>query len=81
MIDPNPLVNGAGLARLAAAGIETRCGLLGAEARDLNPGFVRRMESGRPFVRLKLAQSLDGRTALASGESRWLTGPLARSDA
>ena len=64
MQDPNPLVAGQGLARIAAAGITTASGLLEAEARRLNPGFISRMERGRPFVRLKLAASLDGRTAM-----------------
>jgi diaminohydroxyphosphoribosylaminopyrimidine deaminase/5-amino-6-(5-phosphoribosylamino)uracil reductase len=80
MEDPNPKVSGSGMARLAAAGIETACGLLRGAAEVLNPGFCRRMRSGRPLVRSKLAMSLDGRTALASGESRWITGPDARRD-
>jgi diaminohydroxyphosphoribosylaminopyrimidine deaminase / 5-amino-6-(5-phosphoribosylamino)uracil reductase len=80
MTDPNPRVAGQGLARVAGAGIETSAGLLEREARALNPGFVSRMERGRPFVRIKLAMSLDGRTAMASGESRWITGEAARHD-
>lgn len=80
MADPNPQVAGQGLARLREAGIEVECGLLESEARALNPGFIRRMETGRPYVRIKLAASLDGRTAMASGESQWITGPAARED-
>lgn len=80
MQDPNPLVGGRGLARLLAAGIEVECGLLEAQAAALNPGFVKRMQTGLPFVRLKLAMSMDGRTAMASGESQWITGPEARAD-
>ncbi|UFH48958.1 bifunctional diaminohydroxyphosphoribosylaminopyrimidine deaminase/5-amino-6-(5-phosphoribosylamino)uracil reductase RibD [Pseudomonas sp. KNUC1026] len=78
MRDPNPQVGGAGLSRLVEAGIEVRVGVLEAEARALNPGFIKRMEQGLPFVRAKLAMSLDGRTAMASGESQWITGPDAR---
>ncbi|MGF1547215.1 MAG: bifunctional diaminohydroxyphosphoribosylaminopyrimidine deaminase/5-amino-6-(5-phosphoribosylamino)uracil reductase RibD [Thiotrichales bacterium] len=78
--DPNPRVAGAGLARLATAGIEVETGLLETEARRLNPGFIKRMETGRPWVRVKLAMSLDGRTAMASGESQWITGAAARHD-
>jgi diaminohydroxyphosphoribosylaminopyrimidine deaminase/5-amino-6-(5-phosphoribosylamino)uracil reductase len=80
MQDPNPLVAGQGIERLNQAGIETHCGLLEQQARELNPGFIKRMESGRPFVRVKLAMSLDGRTAMASGESMWITGDAARRD-
>jgi len=80
MRDPNPLVAGSGLARLTAAGIVTGCGLMEAAARDLNSGFISRMTRGRPFVRVKLAASLDGRTALAGGESQWITGADARRD-
>lgn len=80
MRDPNPQVSGRGLAILAKAGVAVECGLLETEARALNPGFIQRMTTGRPLVRLKLAMSLDGRTALASGESQWLTGAAARQD-
>jgi len=80
MQDPNPLVGGRGLARLRAGGIEVECGLLEAQAAALNAGFVKRMQTGLPFVRLKLAMSMDGRTAMASGESQWITGPEARAD-
>ena len=80
MTDPNPQVAGQGLARLRAAGIEATAGVLEAEAEALNPGFYKRMRQGLPLVRLKLAMSLDGRTAMASGESQWITGAAARSD-
>lgn len=80
MQDPNPLVGGKGLAMLAAAGIETRCGLLENQARALNRGFLSRIERGRPFVKLKTAVSLDGKTALADGRSQWITGDAARHD-
>lgn len=80
MQDPNPLVAGRGLRCLQEAGIETASGLLETEARTLNPGFISRMERGRPYVRLKLASSLDGRTAMQSGESQWITGAAARAD-
>ena len=80
MPDPNPEVAGRGFAELAAAGVEVETGLLGAEARALNRGFVSRHERGRPWVRCKLAATLDGRTATASGESRWITGEAARVD-
>jgi diaminohydroxyphosphoribosylaminopyrimidine deaminase/5-amino-6-(5-phosphoribosylamino)uracil reductase len=81
MQDPNPLVAGQGMARLAAAGIEVASGLLEAEARELNIGFVSRMTRGRPWLRLKVAASLDGKTALNNGVSQWITGPDARRDA
>lgn len=79
MQDPNPEVAGRGLLRLMQAGIAVQSGVLEAEARELNIGFIKRMEHGLPFVRVKLAMSLDGRTAMASGESQWITGPSARS--
>lgn len=79
--DPNPQVSGRGLAELEAAGIVAeRLDSAAAPARSLNVGFVKRMTSGRPWVRVKLAMSLDGRTALASGESRWITDEAARAD-
>ena len=80
MRDPFPQVDGKGFERLQAAGIQTAFGLMEAEARELNLGFVSRVERGRPWVRVKLAMSLDGRTALASGESKWITGEAARVD-
>ncbi len=80
MEDPNPKMAGEGLALLRAAGIATRTGLLAAEAEQLNAGFLRRMRGGIPYVRVKVAMSLDGRSALASGESRWITGAAARLD-
>ncbi|MCD6733166.1 MAG: bifunctional diaminohydroxyphosphoribosylaminopyrimidine deaminase/5-amino-6-(5-phosphoribosylamino)uracil reductase RibD [Burkholderiaceae bacterium] len=80
MEDPNPSVNGEGLERLRAAGIDVRCGLLQQEARELNIGFVSRMVRNRPWVRLKVAASLDGRTALPDGRSQWITGETARAD-
>jgi diaminohydroxyphosphoribosylaminopyrimidine deaminase/5-amino-6-(5-phosphoribosylamino)uracil reductase len=79
MQDPNPQVSGTGLLRLMHAGIAVQSGVLEAEARALNAGFIKRMEHGLPFVRVKLAMSLDGRTAMASGESQWITGPAARA--
>jgi diaminohydroxyphosphoribosylaminopyrimidine deaminase/5-amino-6-(5-phosphoribosylamino)uracil reductase len=80
MVDPNPLVAGRGLAQLEAAGIAVSSGVLAAQAYELNIGFFSRMERGRPWVRLKTAASLDGMTALGSGESQWITGPEARAD-
>jgi diaminohydroxyphosphoribosylaminopyrimidine deaminase/5-amino-6-(5-phosphoribosylamino)uracil reductase len=80
MEDPNPQVSGRGLAMLRDAGIEVRCGLLANEARELNIGFVSRMTRGRPWVRMKVAASLDGRTGLPSGESQWITSAAARAD-
>jgi diaminohydroxyphosphoribosylaminopyrimidine deaminase/5-amino-6-(5-phosphoribosylamino)uracil reductase len=80
MSDPNPLVAGKGLERLKAAGIDVRCGLLESEAQALNRGFVSRMTRGFPWVRMKIAASLDGKTALPHGQSQWITGPLARAD-
>ena len=73
--DPNPLVAGKGLEALHAAGIEIRSGLLENEARELNIGFISRMTRGRPWLRMKIAASLDGRTALSNGRSQWITGP------
>ncbi len=80
MRDPNPLVAGRGIAALDAAGIATTCGVLETEAQELNAGFVSRMTRGRPWLRLKIAASLDGRTALANGHSQWITGADARRD-
>jgi diaminohydroxyphosphoribosylaminopyrimidine deaminase / 5-amino-6-(5-phosphoribosylamino)uracil reductase len=78
--DPFAQVDGRGVARLRAAGIEVDTGLLRDEARELNIGFFSRLERGRPWVRVKLAMSLDGRTALANGASNWITGAAARDD-
>lgn len=80
MLDPNPLVSGKGVAILESAGISVVSGLMAAQARALNPGFLSRMERQRPYVTLKMAASLDGRTALANGVSQWLTGERARAD-
>lgn len=80
MQDPNPLVAGGGIHRLRAAGIQAEIGILESEARELNIGFVSRMTRGRPWMRVKIAASLDGKTALANGMSRWITGPDARRD-
>ena len=80
MSDPNPLVGGKGLERLKAAGIDVRCGLLESEAQALNQGFISRMTRGLPWVRMKIAASLDGKTALPNGQSQWITGSLARAD-
>ncbi|HMD59495.1 MAG TPA: bifunctional diaminohydroxyphosphoribosylaminopyrimidine deaminase/5-amino-6-(5-phosphoribosylamino)uracil reductase RibD, partial [Steroidobacteraceae bacterium] len=77
--DPDPIMRG-GAGRLRAAGIDVAGGLLEAEARQLNVGFFRRLEHGLPWVRMKLAASLDGRTALANGASRWISGEAARAD-
>lgn len=80
MQDPNPLVAGRGIAKLQAAGIAVECGLMEAAARELNIGFVSRMTRGTPWVRSKIAASLDGRTALANGVSKWITSDAARQD-
>ncbi|MGZ8174736.1 MULTISPECIES: bifunctional diaminohydroxyphosphoribosylaminopyrimidine deaminase/5-amino-6-(5-phosphoribosylamino)uracil reductase RibD [Methylobacter] len=80
MQDPNPQVSGSGLEKLKAAGIEVSCGVLQEDALALNRGFIKRMTDSRPFVRSKLAMSLDGRTAMASGESKWITSNEARAD-
>lgn len=80
MQDPNPQVSGRGLEKLKAAGIEVICGVLQDDAQALNRGFIKRMTKNRPFVRSKLAMSLDGRTAMASGESKWITSDQARAD-
>jgi len=78
--DPNPRVDGSGAARLRAAGITVEVGLCVNEGEELNRGFFKRMRTGRPWLRLKLAASVDGRTALAHGESQWITSPAARAD-
>ncbi len=80
MRDPNPLVDGAGFEGLRAAGIEVEIGLMEALARDLNRAFLSRIERGRPWLRIKLAISLDGRSALASGDSKWISGAASRHD-
>ncbi|MCQ8117803.1 bifunctional diaminohydroxyphosphoribosylaminopyrimidine deaminase/5-amino-6-(5-phosphoribosylamino)uracil reductase RibD [Methylomonas rosea] len=80
MQDPNPLVAGRGLQKLRAAGVEVQVGVLQQEAEKLNQGFFKRMRQGLPWIRSKLAMSLDGRTALASGESQWITSASARQD-
>ncbi|MEQ1527356.1 MAG: bifunctional diaminohydroxyphosphoribosylaminopyrimidine deaminase/5-amino-6-(5-phosphoribosylamino)uracil reductase RibD [Gallionella sp.] len=78
--DPNPLVAGKGIEKLRAAGIPVECGLMEAAARELNVGFFARMTRGTPWLRSKIAMSLDGRTALANGVSQWITGDAARQD-
>ncbi|MEQ1546482.1 bifunctional diaminohydroxyphosphoribosylaminopyrimidine deaminase/5-amino-6-(5-phosphoribosylamino)uracil reductase RibD, partial [Methyloglobulus sp.] len=80
MQDPNPKVAGNGFSYLKAAGLDVSCGILEEDARELNRGFILRMTEGRPFVRSKLAMSLDGRTAMASGESQWITSAESRAD-
>ena len=80
MRDPNPQVAGRGLAMLSAAGVGVDCGLLETQASELNPGFISRMTRGKPWLRLKAAASLDGKTALENGKSQWITGPEARQD-
>ncbi len=78
--DPNPRVAGGGLARLRECGIAVDTGLMEAAAREVNRGFLSRLERGRPWIRIKQAMSLDGRTALANGESKWITSETARAD-
>ena len=80
MVDPNPQVDGSGNSRLTAAGIAVESGLLAEQAEALNAGFMSRHRRGRPWLQVKLAMSLDGRTAMASGESKWITGVEARAD-
>lgn len=80
MQDPNPLVAGNGIKKLQAAGVNVECGVLQQDAEELNAGFIKRMRTGLPFVRSKMAMSLDGRTAMASGESKWITSAEARAD-
>jgi diaminohydroxyphosphoribosylaminopyrimidine deaminase/5-amino-6-(5-phosphoribosylamino)uracil reductase len=80
MRDPNPAVNGSGILRLAQAGITCSTGLLEADAADINRGFINRMRHGKPWVTLKLGASLDGRTALANGTSKWITSEKSRAD-
>jgi diaminohydroxyphosphoribosylaminopyrimidine deaminase/5-amino-6-(5-phosphoribosylamino)uracil reductase len=80
MADPNPLVSGRGMERLRASGVQVETGLLEQQARALNPGFISRMTRGRPWLRLKAATTLDGKTALNNGTSQWITGPEARRD-
>ena len=79
-LDPNPLVAGQGVHQLRAQGIDVKTGLLESQALALNPGFFSRMQRGRPWVRVKLAMSLDGKTAMANGQSQWITGAAARED-
>jgi diaminohydroxyphosphoribosylaminopyrimidine deaminase/5-amino-6-(5-phosphoribosylamino)uracil reductase len=80
MEDPNPLVSGRGNAKLRDAGIEVQTGLMAADSRALNIGFIARMSRGRPWVRIKIAASLDGKTALNNGASQWITSEAARRD-
>jgi diaminohydroxyphosphoribosylaminopyrimidine deaminase / 5-amino-6-(5-phosphoribosylamino)uracil reductase len=80
MQDPNPLVNGKGIQRLREAGIQVDVGLMADQAAALNPGFIRRMQSQRPYIRLKQGISLDGGTALANGKSQWISGENSRID-
>ncbi len=81
MHDPNPLVSGAGVQRLRDAGIPVECGILEAQARELNIGYVSRMTRGKPWMRIKIAAGLDGKTALENGASQWITSAPARRDA
>lgn len=80
MVDPNPQVSGRGITLLEKAGIQVKTGLLNNDALALNPGFIKLMTTGLPFIRCKLAASLDGKTAMASGESQWITSAAARKD-
>ena len=80
MLDPNPQVSGSGVKKLLDAGIDVSVGLLEEQANQLNSGFFKRMKQGKPLVRVKMAMSLDGKTAMASGESQWITGDAARAD-
>ncbi len=80
MQDPNPLVAGKGIKKMQAAGLNVECGVLQQDAEALNKGFIKRMTTGLPFVQSKMAMSLDGRTAMASGESKWITSAEARAD-
>ncbi|MFK8067784.1 MAG: bifunctional diaminohydroxyphosphoribosylaminopyrimidine deaminase/5-amino-6-(5-phosphoribosylamino)uracil reductase RibD [Gammaproteobacteria bacterium] len=80
MKDPNPLVAGKGIAALEAAGIKVTTGICTKQAEGLNPGFIKRMKSGLPYIRIKIGASLDGRTAMASGESQWITSEASRKD-
>ena len=80
MMDPNPAVSGNGIEKLEDVGIAVKKGLLEAESRKLNPGFIKRMMTGKPYVRCKLAMSLDARTALSNGESQWISCPESRRD-
>jgi len=80
MKDPNPEVSGSGFGLLQKVGIQVENGLLESQAQALNLGFIKRMNTQRPFVRIKMAMSVDGRTAMASGESKWITGSAARED-
>ena len=80
MRDPNPQVSGRGIELLTLAGVRAEVGLMETEARELNIGFISRMTRGRPWLRLKTASSLDGKTALLNGESKWITGSAARAD-
>lgn len=80
MLDPNPLVAGQGIAQIQTAGIKTEIGLLAQDAQELNPGFIKRFTKKQPFIRIKTAMSLDGKTALSNGQSQWITGVEARAD-